>query len=116
MLLSEILGRPLRSPRGDELGRVVDVRFRRAARNGRYEGNLELIALIVSPHSRLSFYGYERGSVNGPAVIAAIVRWLHRDSYIVPWECVARIDENGVALGVSPPRIPLDPARDIEEQ
>jgi hypothetical protein len=54
--------------------------------------------------------------VKGPAVIAAIVRWLHRDSYIVPWECVARIDDRGVALGVSPPRIPLDPTRDIEGQ
>src|ERR687898_920862 len=116
MLLSEMLNRPVRSPRGEELGRVVDVRFRRAARNGRHEGDLELIALIVSPHSRLSFYGYERGSVKGPAVIATIVRWLHRDSFIVPWECVARIDDRGVALGVNPPRIPLDPTRDIEEQ
>ena len=65
---------------GGELGRVVDVRFRRAPRRGRREGELELIALIVSPHSRLSYYGYERGTVKGPAVIAAIVRWLHRDS------------------------------------
>jgi hypothetical protein len=116
MLLSEILNRPLRSPRGEELGRVVDVRFRRAARNGRHEGDLELIALIVSPHSRLSYYGYERGSVKGPAVIAAIVRWLHRDSYIVPWECVATVDDAGISLGVTPPRIPLDPTREIEEQ
>jgi sporulation protein YlmC with PRC-barrel domain len=115
MLLSEMLNRPVRSPRGEEIGRVVDVRFRRAARSGRYEGNLELIALIVSPRSRLSLLGYERGSVKGPAVIAAFVRWLHRDSFIVPWECVARLDDRGVTLGVSPPRIPLDPTRDIED-
>ncbi len=115
MLLSELLNQPVRSPQGDELGRVVDVRFRLSARQGRREGDLELIALIVSPHSRLSFYGYERGSMNGPAVIAAIVRWLHRNSRIIPWECVARIDDRGVALGVAPPRIPLDPRRDITE-
>lgn len=115
MLLSELFDQPVRSPGGDDLGRVVDVRFRRGPRQGRREGDLELVALIVSPHSRLSYYGYERGSVNGPAVIAAIVRWLHRDSRIIPWECVARIDERGVALGVTPPRIPLDPRRDITE-
>ena len=115
MLLSELLSQPVRSPRGDELGRVVDVRFRRGPRQGRREGDLELIALIVSPHSRLSYYGYERGGVNGPAVIAAIVRWLHRNSHIIPWECVDRIDDRGVALGVTPPRIPLDPRREITE-
>ena len=115
MLLSDLLNRPVRSPQGDDLGRVVDVRFRRGARQGKREGQLELIALIVSPHSRLSYYGYERGSVNGPAVVAAIVRWLHRDSRIVPWECVARVDDEGVSLGVTPPRIPLDPRQDIGE-
>ena len=114
MLLSDLLDRPVRAPGGAELGQVVDVRFRRGAREGRREGDLELIALIVSPHSRLSFYGYERGTVNGPAVIAAIVRWLHRESCIVPWECVARVDEDGVTLGVTPPRIPLDPKRAID--
>ena len=114
MLLSELFDQPVRAPGGAELGRVVDVRFRRTPRRGRREGELELIALIVSPHSRLSYYGYERGTVNGPAVIAAIVRWLHRESCIVPWECVARVDDDGVVLGVTPPRIPLDPKRPID--
>ena len=40
MLLSELLGKPIRAPRGEELGRVVDVRFRRTARRGRKEGEL----------------------------------------------------------------------------
>lgn len=115
MLLSELLDQPVRSPQGESLGRVVDVRFRRGARRGRREGELELIALIVSPHSRLSYYGYERGAVNAPAVIARTVEWLHRDSHIIPWECVSRVDERGVALGVMPPRIPLNPKRPIAQ-
>ena len=115
MLLSDLFDKPVRAPRGGELGRVVDVRFRRTPRRGRREGELELIALIVSPHSRLSYYGYERGTVQGPAVIAAIVRWLHRDSWIVPWEFVARVDEDAVVLAAAAPRIPLDPRRAITE-
>ena len=113
MLLSELLGKPIRAPRGEELGRVVDVRFRRTARRGRKEGELELIALIVSPHSRLSYYGYERGSVNAPAVISRIVEWLHRDSWIVPWECVTRVDDDAILIDAAAPRIPLDPRRPI---
>ena len=116
MLLSELLNKPVRSPQGESLGSVVDVRFHRGARNRRHEGELELIALIVSPHSRLSYYGYERGAVNGPAVIARLIEWMHRDSHIVPWECVSRIDDEGVLLGVAPPRIPLDPRRPIDEK
>ena len=53
--------------------------------------------------------------MNGPAVIAAVVRWMHRDSHIIPWEYVARIDDRGVGLSGTPPRIPLDPGRSIAE-
>src|SRR4051794_23011438 len=116
MLLSELLNKPVLSPQGDTLGRVVDVRFRRSARNRRHEGELELIALIMSPHSRLSYYGYERGTVNAPAAIARLIAWMHRDSQIVPWECVSRVGDEGVVLGVTPPRIPLDPRRPIDEK
>jgi sporulation protein YlmC with PRC-barrel domain len=114
MLLSDLFDRPVRSPQGELLGRVVDVRFRRSARNGRREGDLELIALVVSPRSRLSYYGYERGAVNAPAVISKFVEWLHRDSRIIPWECVARVDDDRISLGVQPPSIPLDPRRGID--
>src|SRR6478735_9867712 len=109
MLLSELLDKSVHTPNGASVGVVVDVRFRRGARNRRHEGPIELIALIVSPHSRLSYYGYERGTVNAPAVIARTIEWMHRDSYVVPWECVSRVGDDGVILGVMPPRIPLDP-------
>lgn len=114
MLLSELLGCRVLAPRAGDLGTVVDVRFRRGARTRGKEGELELIALIVSPHSRQSFYGYERGRVGGPAVVAAIIRRLHRGSRIVPWECIQSVSEGEVRLGVEPPLIPLDIRLSIE--
>lgn len=113
MLLSELLDSAVLDEKGARLGTVVDVRFRRAARRGRHEGELELVALIVSPHSRMSMYGYERGRVERPAVIARGIEWLHRRSRIIPWECVARVDKDTVVLGVRPPRIPLDMRAEI---
>jgi sporulation protein YlmC with PRC-barrel domain len=108
MLLSDLLEKPVQTGDGSSLGTIVDVRFHRGQRNGRHEGPLELIALIVSPHSRHSMYGYERGRVNGPLVIAALIRWLHRKSRVIPWDCVSRVEEDAVVLGVEPPLIPLD--------
>lgn len=115
MLLSELLGARVVRRDGASLGEVVDVRFRRGPRQGRHEGDLELVALIVSPHSRLSFYGYERGVVERPVVIARIIEWLHRRSRVVPWECVARVEADRVVLGVDPPHIPLNPRRPVSD-
>ncbi|MBD3942852.1 PRC-barrel domain containing protein [Microbacterium sp. NEAU-LLC] len=115
MLLSELLDMPVIDVDGAGLGTVVDVRFRRGARRRDHEGDLELVALIVSPHSRLSMYGYERGRVNGPAVVARVIEWLHRRSRLIPWECVQRVDGDGVVLGVTAPHIPLDVRRGIPD-
>jgi hypothetical protein len=90
---------------------VVDVRFRHGTEGG--AGTLTLIALIVSPHSRMSFYGYERGRVNRPVVIAKAIEWVHRRSRVVPWECVQRVERDAVILGMRPPDIPLDARRPI---
>lgn len=114
MILSDLLGCRVLEPDGTSLGRVVDARFRRGPARRSHEGELELIALIVSPRSRLSFYGYERGRVNRPVVIDAILRRLHKGSRIVPWECVARIADGEVRLGVTAPVIPLDTRVPIE--
>ncbi|GAA5203193.1 PRC-barrel domain-containing protein [Microbacterium jejuense] len=115
MLLSELLDMPVIDADGTRLGTVVDVRFRRGARRRDHEGDIALIALIVSPHSRLSMYGYERGRVNGPAVVARVIEWLHRASRLIPWECVARVDRDAVVLGVAAPRIPLNARRGIPD-
>jgi sporulation protein YlmC with PRC-barrel domain len=115
MILSDLLGSRVIEPDGTMLGLVVDARFRKGPARRNREAQLELVALIVSPRSRLSFYGYERGRVNRPAVIDAIVRRLHKGSRIIPWECVARVADGEVRLGVKAPVIPLDIRVPIEE-
>lgn len=108
MILSDLLGSTVRAPSGNTVGSVVDVRFRRGPRHGAREGDLQLIALIVSPRSRTSFYGYERGTVHRPVLVAAIIRWIHRGSRIVPWECVSSVERDVIHLGMEPPLIPLN--------
>jgi sporulation protein YlmC with PRC-barrel domain len=116
MLLSELLGMRVAAPDGKHLGHVVDARFRRGERKDGHEGDLELVALIVSPHTRMSFYGYERGRVNSPVLIARAIEWLHRRSRVIPWECVTRVEEGVVVLGDEPPDIPLDARRPIPSE
>ncbi|GAA5207335.1 PRC-barrel domain-containing protein [Microbacterium kyungheense] len=113
MILSELLDMPVIDVDGKHLGVVVDVRFRRGARRRDHEGDLELIALIVSPHSRMSMYGYERGRVDRPVVVARLIEWLHRGSRLIPWECVRVVERDAVHLGVAAPQIPLDVRRGI---
>lgn len=108
MLLSDLLESEVRTPEGRMLGRIVDARFRRGPRNGAQEGTLQLIALIASPRTRLAFFGYERGRMDSPAIIDGILRWMHRGSRVIPWECVQRVDEGSVLLNCDPPDIPLD--------
>ncbi|WP_206535702.1 PRC-barrel domain containing protein [Microbacterium sp. 4R-513] len=115
MLLSDLLGSRVHEPDGTSLGTVVDVRFRRGPARRSREGELELIALIVSPRSRMSYYGYERGRVSGPAVVAAIIRRMHRGTRIIPWECVASVEDGRVRLGIKAPVIPLDIRVPIED-
>jgi hypothetical protein len=115
MLLSDLLGCLVLGPDGEAKGRVVDVRFRRGPARRAHEGRLELIALIVSPRTRLSFYGYERGRVQRPAAIAAIVRRMHRGSQVIPWECVGSIEDGRGRLTFEPPSIPLDVRLPTEE-
>lgn len=116
MLLSDLLGCRVLEPDGRSVGTVVDVRFRRGPARRAHEGELELIALIVSPRTRMSYYGYERGRVNAPALINAIVTRLHRGSRVIPWECVASVGDGEVRLGVAAPLIPLDARVPIDER
>jgi hypothetical protein len=57
-----------------------------------------VIGLVVSPHTRSAYLGYERRNVNSPRLLARIVRWRHRGTFLAGSQDVARIDMNCVTL------------------
>jgi sporulation protein YlmC with PRC-barrel domain len=96
MILSDILGNRVLDSDGNELGRVADARFKLDGRST--PARARLIGLIVSPRSASSFMGYERTGMGRPVIIAGILRWAHRGSFIVDWSEVRRCDNGLIHL------------------
>jgi len=80
----------------DCLGFVSDVRF--SFDSSSIGQPARLYGLIVSPHARSSELGFERSGVRSPWPIAALVRWRHRDSFLVRWGDIERIDVARIQL------------------
>jgi hypothetical protein len=65
---------------------------------GAWGAALRIDGLVVSPPRSGSYLGYDRGTVRGPWLVSAIVRWLHRDARYVPWEDVESWEPGDVSL------------------
>jgi hypothetical protein len=98
MLLNDLLDSVAVDAGGAELGRVVDVRLEISGAPGQLLAGTKLTGLLVSPHSRLSTWGFERRGQMAPAIIARPQHWLHRGLFLVAWEDVARIDRDRIEL------------------
>jgi sporulation protein YlmC with PRC-barrel domain len=96
MILTDVLGSTVVDAAGHTLGRVADARFKLDARAT--PARARLVGLIVSPRSAASFMGYERTGAARPAIIAHLLRWMHRGSFLVEWHDIARIDDRRVVL------------------
>ena len=98
MILSELLGRPAYVDTR-RVGWVIDVRLRPETRDtDQPMPTLRAHGLIVSPHSKSSTLGYERSTVRSPGPIAALQRWRHRETFLVPWADVAGIETDRISL------------------
>ncbi|MEV8213381.1 PRC-barrel domain-containing protein [Leifsonia sp. NPDC077715] len=98
MILSDLLGSPVLTADGENIGEVVDARF---VLDGPPDGMLaaaRLHGLVVSPHSRGSFAGYERTGVDAPALIARFLRWRARGSVLVLWTDLASFTDDIIRL------------------
>ncbi|WP_108719478.1 hypothetical protein [Miniimonas sp. S16] len=76
-------------------------------------GSADVVGLLVSPHTGGSFLGFERRGVRSPWVVAALVRWRHRGTFLVAWHDVERISPGLVHL--VPGFEKLDPTLDEGE-
>jgi sporulation protein YlmC with PRC-barrel domain len=97
MLLSELLDLEVRDAQGQRLGTVVDVRLA-APPDDHQQVPTRVLGFVISPGTRTSYLGFERTNVTGPWVLARIIRWWHRGTFLAGWEDVARIDENCITL------------------
>lgn len=88
MQLSEMLGRAVRDARGRRVGTVVDVRL---AITGLNHEEPKVFGLVISPRTGSSYLGYERSAVDKPVVLAALLRWRHRGTFLAVWADVAEI-------------------------
>lgn len=98
MQLSNLLGLEVLDAGHHRVGTVIDVRLTIDGARTDNPPSPRLTGLVVSPHTRSSYLGYERTGINAPAVIAAIARWRHRGTFVVAWEDIARIGGDHVTL------------------
>jgi sporulation protein YlmC with PRC-barrel domain len=104
MILSDLMRSDVYDAAGEKLGRVADVRFQLEGRST--PPRARVVGIVVSPRSAASFLGYERSGFERPVVLAALLRWIHRGSFLVPWGDVRRINDREVLLWDGYERLP----------
>src|ERR1051325_422785 len=95
MKASDLIGRAGFDHTGRRIGVVTDLR---CVQDGPLRGAMaapRVRSVIVSPRRTGSLLGYDRREQQGPWLVRRIVRWLHRDLLIVPWESVRLSDGDG---------------------
>jgi hypothetical protein len=98
VLVTDLIGLPVREEGGAPLGVVVDCRFLLENRHGATAGESRLYGLLVGRHAGRSFLGYERSQDDSPSLIARYFRWRQRDTALVLWSDVRRIAEDRVEV------------------
>ncbi|MBM7242770.1 hypothetical protein HQO38_16780 [Rhodococcus fascians] len=99
MRLSELLDIPVHDSDGRRIGWVIDVRFRATeSRSGDEIEPPELVGLLINSKNRSTYLGYERRDLRSPRLIASIVRWRHRGTWLVSWSDVYSVEASRVTL------------------
>jgi sporulation protein YlmC with PRC-barrel domain len=88
--LGELVGMRVRTPSGDDLGKVLDVRL--APRGSRSDRRLELTHLVVGRGRPGSLLGYDRGDFRGPWLVRRLVEALHRHTGTLDLGSLERLD------------------------
>jgi sporulation protein YlmC with PRC-barrel domain len=98
MQLSRLLGLRVIDAGAHQVGTVVDVRLTFAGDPEHDPPRPRVLGLVISPRSKSSFLGYERSDATAPVMLAALLRWRHRGTFLAAWDDVARIESDLVRL------------------
>jgi sporulation protein YlmC with PRC-barrel domain len=98
MQLSKLLGLRVVDAASHHLGTVIDVRLAIAGDPSHNPSRPRMVGLVISPRSRSSFLGYERSGATQPKVLAVLLRWRHRGTFLAAWEDIERFGSDAVRL------------------
>jgi hypothetical protein len=88
----------VRDRAGKRLGTIVDVRLCIAGDLDDLPALPVIFGVVVSPHTASSYLGYERSEIRHPRLLAAALRWRHRDTFLALWPDIAELDAEEVIL------------------
>jgi hypothetical protein len=97
--VSGLLGRTGLSPDGERLGRLRDLWALGGPRDGHPEP-LRVTHLEFTSHRLGAELGYSADDRQGPALVRAFFRWLHRNDRVVPISALTGIDDTGRTVTV----------------
>jgi len=98
MRASDLLDRRVVDADGAEIGRVVGIR---CVQDGPIRGAYALPrveSLIVHKRRIGAALGYQLRDQSGPHPVGALMRWVHRDARLVPWDAVREIDTDPLVV------------------
>ena len=108
MILGDLLHNAVLDADGRKVGVVIDVIFVLDGAPSQLLAGARLHGIVVSRSSSSTFLGYERTNANGPVILARLLAWRHRGSFLVRWTDVGMVNEKEVRLRANYTRYSAD--------
>ncbi|MBM7516361.1 hypothetical protein [Nocardioides nitrophenolicus] len=97
--VGSLLGMPVRCADLPRRSKILDLRL---VGSPDTSGEHRVVALLVGPGRPGALFGYDRRSEPGPAVVAAVIHWLHRHARIVELGAGVEIDREADEVRIAP--------------
>jgi hypothetical protein len=100
--ISDLLGARVITLDGHEIGHINDVRLAPGQTIRGVRAELLVAGLVISDRHAGSMLGYDRRSDQGPWLVRALVRRLHRKARYLPWTAVEHVAWDQKRITVDP--------------
>jgi hypothetical protein len=87
---------------GTRAGYLIDVRFVVDGAPDQLLAHARVDGIVISPHTRASYWGYDRINVNAPVILGKLLAWMHRGTFYVQWKAIERVTRDAVWLRNQP--------------